>query len=170
MSAGNPGIAAKDTKEETKAEREERVLKEFIRGTTTVGFTIADESVEEILVTFSHELEHTIAKAEEIKNFVYPDVPEVKKSTSEVVAQKGPGKKRMRFVAGETSSPSPICTVRIDNSQKSSSSSTTTNNSEENGSKNNNSGIATSSGAMLNTAPAELSNTSEEVIVKTECE
>jgi hypothetical protein len=76
----------------------------------------------------------------------------------------------MRFVAGETSSPSPICTVRIDNSQKSSSSSTTTNNSEENGSKNNNSGIATSSGAMPTTAQAELRNTSEEVIVKTECE
>jgi hypothetical protein len=67
MSAGNPGIAAKDTKEETKSEREERILKEFIRGTTSIGFKIADESVEEILVSFSQELMHTIAKAEDIK-------------------------------------------------------------------------------------------------------
>lgn len=40
MSAGNPGIAAKDTKEETKSEREERILKEFIRGTTSIGFKV----------------------------------------------------------------------------------------------------------------------------------
>ena len=67
MSAANPGIAAKDTKEESKCEREERILKEFIRGTTSIGFKIADESVEELLVSFSSELEHTIAKAKEIK-------------------------------------------------------------------------------------------------------
>jgi hypothetical protein len=109
MSAANPGIAAKDTKEETKCEREERILKEFIRGTTSIGFKIADESVEEILVTFSQELIQTIAKADKIKDTVVA----VDKETND--------KKRPRPTDGQEKEThkdrnylSPIFTVRVD--------------------------------------------------------
>lgn len=111
MSAGNPGIAAKDTKEETKSEREERILKEFIRGTTSIGFKIADESVEEILVSFSQELMHTIAKDQEIKG-AYTPTDNVPNNDEKKISG---GERDMNVnVTDQQDLLSPICTVRID--------------------------------------------------------
>lgn len=118
MSAGNPGIAAKDTKEETKSEREERILKEFIRGTTSIGFKIADESVEEILVSFSQELMHTIAKDHEIRNVGDRTITDVAKADEKYFA----GEEVNATHSNQEQLLSPICTVRIDSKSLSASS------------------------------------------------
>ena len=108
MSARNPGIAAKDTKEESKSEREQRILKEFIRGTTAIGFKIADESVEELLVSFSDELMKTIEKEKGLQS-VSGEVNPVKIESGVDIDDK----KRTH-----DDDLSPICTVTIDCNKK----------------------------------------------------
>lgn len=167
MSAANPGIAAKDTKEETKAEREERVMREFLKGTTSIGFKIADESVEEIHVTFSDELKHTIEKAEKLKELSSSPVVSLPEQEQE------PPKKKVK--QGE-SILSPICTVRIDSTNKTDNNTTSENDNYRINNANEPSENSSDTAIKTDDAPLEMdvsiapqaNSTSDEVTVKEE--